>query len=191
MTRRDWEHTHPIYYYATGSGNDLWHDLGRQKGDAPCRVEELLKNLPVVTVKGESRRVINGVGYGIDGYCCEVGDQMRAASAQKINYTSIAIQGLLFHYHPTKAVVTVDGVAHTFKKAWLAPTMNGRFYGGGMMRYAGPGPPESGRNGIGHGYARHREAADPDDLPEHLFRHACEAYQSRGGVFRTRNHRAV
>lgn len=136
------EHTHPIYYYATGSGNDLWHDLGRQKGDAPCRVDELLKNLPVVTVKGESRRVINGVGYGIDGYCCEVGDQMRAASAQKINYTSIAIQGLLFHYHPTKAVVTVDGVAHTFKKAWLAPTMNGRFYGGGMM----PTPEQDRRN---------------------------------------------
>ena len=29
--------------------------------------------------------------------------------------------------------VTVDGVKHTYKKVWLAPTMNGRCYGGGMM----------------------------------------------------------
>ena len=28
---------------------------------------------------------------------------------------------------------TVDGVRHEFRKVWLAPTMNGRFYGGGMM----------------------------------------------------------
>jgi hypothetical protein len=29
--------------------------------------------------------------------------------------------------------VTVDGVEHRFENAWLAPMMNGRFYGGGMM----------------------------------------------------------
>ena len=40
---------------------------------------------------------------------------------------------MLFHYHTTNAVVTVDGVKHEYKKVWLAPTMNGRFYGGGMM----------------------------------------------------------
>ena len=50
-----------------------------------------------------------------------------------INYTSIAIKGLLFHYKPTKATVTVDGKKHTYKKVWLAPTMNGKYYGGGMM----------------------------------------------------------
>ena len=27
----------------------------------------------------------------------------------------------------------MDGKTHTFKKVWLAPTMHGRFYGGGMM----------------------------------------------------------
>jgi len=50
-----------------------------------------------------------------------------------VNYTAIAIKGLLFHYRPTGAKVTVNGVTHTYKKVWLAPTMNGRFYGGGMM----------------------------------------------------------
>ena len=27
----------------------------------------------------------------------------------------------------------MDGVTHEFKKVWIAPTMLGRFYGGGMM----------------------------------------------------------
>ena len=29
--------------------------------------------------------------------------------------------------------MTVDGVKHHYTNVWLAPTMNGRFYGGGMM----------------------------------------------------------
>ena len=48
-------------------------------------------------------------------------------------YTSIAINGLLFHDKPTSAVVTVDGKTHTHHHMCLAPTMNGRYYGGGMM----------------------------------------------------------
>ena len=30
-------------------------------------------------------------------------------------------------------MITVDGIKYTYKKVWLAPTINGRFYGGGMM----------------------------------------------------------
>lgn len=40
---------------------------------------------------------------------------------------------LLFHYTPTSTVVTVDGKTHTHHHVWLAPTMNGRCYGGGMI----------------------------------------------------------
>ena len=29
--------------------------------------------------------------------------------------------------------MTVDGKEYHFKKVWIAPTMNGRYYGGGMM----------------------------------------------------------
>lgn len=36
-------------------------------------------------------------------------------------YTSIAINGLLFHYKPTSAVVTVDGKTHTRHHVCLAP----------------------------------------------------------------------
>lgn len=122
-----------IYYYATGSGNDFLHDLGKEKGSAPILITPYLQNLPTVTVQGKDYRFINGVGYGIDGYCCEVGDRLRGTTDKPINYAAIAIKGLLFHYHTTNAVVTVDGVRHSYHKVWLAPTMNGRFYGGGMM----------------------------------------------------------
>lgn len=122
-----------ILYFPTGSGNDFARELGRERGGEPFPVTEYLKNLPVVTVKGKSCRFINGIGYGIDGYCCEVGDELRKIPNKKINYTSIAIKGLLFHYKPTNARVTVDGVTRTYKKVWLAPTMYGRFYGGGMI----------------------------------------------------------
>ena len=56
--------------------------------------------------------------------------------------TAPFIKGLLFHYKPTNAVVTVDGQKHTYKKVWLAPTMNGRYYGGGMM----PTPAQNRKN---------------------------------------------
>ena len=124
--------TAPLYYYAAGTGNDFWTDLGRKKGDKPVELTPYIKDLPTVTVNGKDYKFINGVGYGIDGYCCEVGDALKAAN-KKVNYTSIAIKGLLFHYKPALAEVTVDGVTKSYKKVWIAPTMNGRLYGGGMM----------------------------------------------------------
>lgn len=123
----------PIYYYATGSGNDFLRDIVGKEGEAPVSIREYLTDLPTVTVNGKTSRFINGIGFGIDGYCCEEGDKQRAAGNKEINYTSIAIKGLLFHYHPVNAKVTVDGKTYTYKKVWLAPTMHGKFYGGGMM----------------------------------------------------------
>ena len=86
-----------------------------------------------MTVNGVTRRFLNGVGYGIDGYCCLEGDRLRETSKKPVNYTAIAIKGLLFHYGPTSATITVDGVKHTYDHVWLAPTMHGRCYGGGMI----------------------------------------------------------
>lgn len=126
-----------VFYYPTGSGNDFWNDLGKKKGDAPEQINKYLTDLPTVTVNGKTSLFINGIGYGIDGYCCEEGDRLREKSDKPINYTAIAIKGLLFHYKPTNAEVEVDGKKYTFKKAWLAPTMKGRFYGGGMMATPG------------------------------------------------------
>lgn len=123
-----------VLYYPAGSGNDFAFDvIGAKTSEKPFPIKEYLKNLPFVTVNGKTYRFINGVGFGIDGYCCEVGDEMRKKSNKPVNYTMIAIKGLLFHYKPTNAKITVDGVEYKFKKVWLAPTMFGRYYGGGMM----------------------------------------------------------
>lgn len=127
------EFDNEVLYFPNGTGNDFAHDLGYSKGCDPFPVTEYIKNLPTVAVKGKKYRFINGVGYGIDGYCCEVGDEFKKTPGKKVNYTAIAIKGLLFYYKPTSATITVDGTTHTYKKVWLAPTMNGRFYGGGMM----------------------------------------------------------
>lgn len=122
-----------ILYLPNGTGNDFAYDLGYSKECDPFPITDYLKKLPVVIVNGKRYRFINGVGYGIDGYCCAVGDEMKKIPEKKVNYTAIAIKGLLFHYKPTNAKVTVDGKTTTYKKVWITPTMNGRFYGGGMM----------------------------------------------------------
>ena len=122
-----------IFYFATGTGNDFLRDIEAVQDEAPVCIDKYIKNLPTVTVKGEKHRFLNNMGFGIDGYCCEVGDNMRAQNKEKISYTAIAIKGLLFHYKPTKATVIVDGKEYNYKKVWIAPTMKGRFYGGGMM----------------------------------------------------------
>lgn len=122
-----------ILYYSTGSGNDFYNDVFKGKGEGPHLINEYLKDLPTVIVKGKEYKFINGVGYGIDGYCCEMGDLHRKKSTKPVNYTKIALKGLLYDYKPTNAIVTVDSVKHAYKKVWLAPTMNGRCYGGGMM----------------------------------------------------------
>lgn len=122
-----------VLFYASGSGNDFLHDIGGQEEGKPVDITKYLQNLPKVTVKGKTYRFLNGIGYGIDGYCCEVGDKLRETTDKPINYAGIAIKGLLFHFKPADAKVTVDGTTREFKKVWLAPAMNGRFYGGGMM----------------------------------------------------------
>ncbi|MBP3321503.1 MAG: diacylglycerol kinase family protein [Clostridia bacterium] len=122
-----------IWYFPTGTGNDFATEMGKKRGDDPFLVTEYLKDLPTVTVNGKDRLFLNGVGYGIDGYCCEVGDAKRAKSDKPVNYTAIAIKGLLFNYKPTSARVTVDGKEYFYKKVWIAPTMKGKCYGGGMI----------------------------------------------------------
>lgn len=121
-----------VYLYAVGTGNDFVTSIG---GDTETLIpiNEYLVNLPTVTVNQKDYKFINGVGFGIDGYCCEVGDAQKEKSDKPVNYTSIAIKGLLFHFQPVNAVVTVDGKVERFKKVWIAPTMYGTCYGGGMF----------------------------------------------------------
>ena len=122
-----------ILYSAMGTGNDFLTDLGKSRDDAPFSIKKYFRDLPTVTVNGKTSYFINGIGFGIDGYCCEEGDKVKVAKpGEPVNYTAIAIKGLLGNFKPANGKVTVDGVEHSFKKIWLAPTMHGRYYGGGM-----------------------------------------------------------
>ena len=121
-----------VMYYATGTGNDFRRDVKDVDPSKPFSVKKYIEDLPTVEVNGKSYKFINGVGYGVDGYCCEVGDKLKAEN-KKVDYTAIAIKGLLFHHKPSNAKVTIDGVEYFYKKVWIAPTMNGKFYGGGIM----------------------------------------------------------
>lgn len=130
---KDIEISNDILYYAAGSGNDFLHDLGKEKGEPPFKINQYIQNLPSVTVNGKETLFLNAVGFGIDGYCCEVGDEVRKKSQGKpVNYTPIAIKGLLYDFKPCDATVIIDGVEKRYKKVWIAPTMFGGFYGGGM-----------------------------------------------------------
>ncbi len=122
----------PVYFVPAGTGNDFIADIREQHPEDPVLVNEYITNLPIVRVNGEERVFINGIGFGIDGYCCEVGDELQRKSDKPVNYSAIAVKGLLGKFKPRNATITVDGETKSYKKVWLAPTMNGRQYGGGI-----------------------------------------------------------
>ncbi|MGI6071747.1 MAG: diacylglycerol/lipid kinase family protein [Lachnospiraceae bacterium] len=123
-----------IYNFPLGTGNDFTLDLGYKRRGAPILINKYLTNLPYVEVKGEKHLFLNNVAFGIDSWVCEVADAQKAVNPKaKTNYTTIALKGLLGAYSPCNAKITVDGKSSEYKKVWMAPTMNGRFFGGGMM----------------------------------------------------------
>ena len=123
-----------ILYFPGGSGNDFYRDIDNGKKNGIYRINMYLKNLPTVKVKDIERYFINGIGYGLNGYCCEEGDKKRIEKpGKRVNYSLIALKGLLYGYKKANAKVTVDGITEEYRDVWMAATMNGRYYGGGMM----------------------------------------------------------
>ncbi len=120
-----------IYYFAAGTGNDFLNDVGRDKDSGPFAINEYCKGLPTVVVNDIRCKFINGIGCGLDGYCCEESDRLRARGKSK-TYTMIAAEGLFGKYKPVHAKVTVDGETREYDHVWMLPTMFGRFYGGGV-----------------------------------------------------------
>lgn len=134
-----------IFFYSAGTGNDFKHDVDPDNSLYRIRLNDYIRNLPTVTVGGVTYKFVNGIGFGIDGYCCEEGDRQRAAGRQDINYSAIAVKGCLFRFKPYGADITVDGETRHYDKVWLAPTMFGKYYGGGMKV-----APEQDRNNPQH-----------------------------------------
>lgn len=128
-----YEFRNPVYYVKCGSGNDFYRDNEKYVENGRIDLRPFLKNLPLITVNGIQRRFLNGIGYGLDGETCRVGDIQRQTSDKPVNYSSIAIKLLLGGYKLNKATVTVDGETKKYENVWLASTMKGRFYGGGLM----------------------------------------------------------
>ncbi len=129
---RGFKYPNKVFYYPGGSGNDFYHDVREGRAPNLINVTRFIKELPTAYVNGEEHAFINGVGCGLDGYCCQLGDEKRKAKTEKVNYTAMAIKAILFEYNPVGVTVTVDGVEHRFENVWLSPLMLGRYFGGGM-----------------------------------------------------------
>lgn len=129
---RGFKYPNKVLYYPGGSGNDFYHDV--REGIAPnlVNVTKYIKELPTAYINGEEYAFINGVGCGLDGYCCQLGEEKRKAKTEKVNYIAMAIKAILFDYSPVGVTVTIDGVEHRFENVWLSPLMHGRYFGGGM-----------------------------------------------------------
>ncbi|MBR2715289.1 MAG: diacylglycerol kinase family protein [Ruminococcus sp.] len=132
---RGYEIKNNIYLYKGGTGNDFLRDVCKDEFDTLeiKQINEYIENLPVVTINGKEYLFINNVGFGIDGRVCTKAEELRENGKQSINYTTVAIKLLLTEYKPCGATVTVDGNMRRFRRVWMAPVMNGLFYGGGMM----------------------------------------------------------
>lgn len=120
----------PFYVYKAGTGNDFLRDVESEVKDNLLEINKYVENLPLIQVIDKEYRYINGIGYGIDGMCCEVAEAKKAAGATKISYSGISIKLLLHGYKPPKAKITIDGETKEYEKVWLASAMNGRYYGG-------------------------------------------------------------
>ncbi|MBP5092394.1 MAG: diacylglycerol kinase family protein [Bacilli bacterium] len=124
-----------IYLLPVGTGNDFLNDV-KDKQDEETKLvplHEFITNLPIVEVKGKKYRFINGIGFGIDGECCVKADELKAQGKKNLDYGKITINLLLFHFKAPNATIKVDGEEMKFKKTWIAASMNGRCYGGGML----------------------------------------------------------
>ena len=121
-----------ILFFAGGSGNDFLNDIGETASLKPIKINDYIKNLPTVTINGKAYRFINGIGLGVDGYCCKEVNRIHKEKNKKANYALIALKGLLKAYTPVNATVTVDGETVSYKKVWLASAMKGKYFGGGI-----------------------------------------------------------
>ncbi len=123
---------HQVFFYPGGTGNDFFRDVTGSKEPRLVEVTQHIKNLPTVYFNGQQRKFINGIGIGFDGWVCDAVNNKKINN-KKGNYTLEAVRGLLGAYTPCGATIIIDGKEYRYEKVWLAPTMKGRYLGGGMM----------------------------------------------------------
>ncbi len=117
------------YIYSAGTGNDFLTDI--EAKDNFSKLNEYMDNLPKVSANGITKYFVNNVGFGVDGDVCVVAEEKKK-QGKKIDYTKITIGLILFKFKKRYCKIKVDGKEYEFKNAFIAATMNGRYYGGGM-----------------------------------------------------------
>ncbi len=127
---KDYATRNKCYLYKGGSGNDFLRDV--ESNETLTLINPYLDNIPYVVTNGTKKYFMNNVGFGLDGETCVIADKKKAKGQNKVNYSNIAVSLLLAKYKKRNARVIVDGKEYTFKNVWVASTMNGRYYGGGM-----------------------------------------------------------
>lgn len=121
-----------ILYFPCGTENNFAAEFYPNYGGDPFEITRYLKNLPIVTVKGKTYRFLNGVGFGIHG-SYRRNSCLYDFPGKRSAIPMIEMQRLLSKYKPTGATIFVNGMKHRFEKVWIAPTMYGRYYSGGMI----------------------------------------------------------
>ena len=123
----------PFFLFRGGTGNDFIRDVtNADKKKKLVKINDYLQKLPTVTVGTQTRYFLNGIGYGLDGKVCEIADRRKEEGKQKNNFGVIAFKELTFSFKPYHARVCVDGVTREFDRVFMAPAMNGRYFGGGF-----------------------------------------------------------
>ncbi|MBQ3792389.1 MAG: diacylglycerol kinase family protein [Clostridia bacterium] len=123
----------PVFACKSGTGNDFLRDVMDERAPEGTlfQINKYLQGLPEATIDGKDYFFFNNASFGMDGEVCTIAEEQKERGKKKSNYTVIAA-GLLMRYKPVHATVVVDGVTREFENVWIAATMNGRYFGGGM-----------------------------------------------------------
>lgn len=118
-----------VYLRTNGHANDFVNDI--EKCDDEILLNPYINNLPRVEVKELDKYFINGIGFGLDGYCCLMEDKLKKEK-KKVDYKKIGKKGILKN-KPFNLSLVIDGKTYTHSNVWFASTMKGRYNGSGMM----------------------------------------------------------
>lgn len=124
-----------VYFSPSGAGNDFFNDIAKP-GERYTRVNDYIKHVHRCEIDGKKRYFLTDVGIGVDGYSCRVGEDFREIEENKdkeFNYSKAVVDGVLGKYIPCGCSVIVDGGEEEyFENVWMASTMAGKMYGGGV-----------------------------------------------------------
>jgi diacylglycerol kinase family enzyme len=110
-----------IYISQSGSGNDFSRSL--------VRVKKSNVTIGKASTNNGDFNFINGAGIGIDSLICHYVNNDKKKS--KLSYFLHFFRAII-KYRRMSFEVTVDGVKHEFKNAYLVAVQNGSYFGGGM-----------------------------------------------------------